>query len=808
MNAVFYQLFPKVTGLFLLVAVTGVATAESMPERVEFNRHIRPILSNNCFFCHGPDSKTQEADLRLDQRIHAIAEHHGAAAIVPGNPDASALIQRILSEDPNSQMPPPESNRSLTAHEKALLQAWVAQGAEYQAHWAYIPPEYSPPTSIDSDWVVNPIDAYVLDNLTRQGLTPAEPADRVTLIRRLSFDLIGLPPTPAEVADFLNDTRDNAYERLVDRLLASPHFGERLAIYWLDLVRYADTVGYHGDQVRGAAPYRDYVIAAFNDNMPFDQFTREQLAGDLLESPTQEQRIATAYNRLNMVTREGGAQDKDYLIRYAADRTRTTASVWLGSSLGCAQCHDHKFDPFTLKDFYRFSAFFADINEKGVQNEGGNEGPFPPYLRFPTEEQAQQLAAIEADRARVNTQLAALAEGTPAPSGEGESSPPDPDELKKELRKLTQAQFRLDQNTFHVVVTETMEPQVTRVLPRGNWMDESGEIVGPAVPEFLGGLWMNGDRPTRLDLAAWITDPKNPLTARTFVNRLWKLYFGTGISKVLDDLGSQGEWPTHPELLDHLALEFMESGWDIKHVVKHLVMSNTYRQSSMASPTLKERDPYNRLLARQSRFRLEAELVRDNALRVSGLLSTAMGGPSAKPYQPAGYYRELNFPTREYEPDTGENLYRRGVYTHWQRTFLHPSLIAFDAPTREECTAERPISNSPLQALVLLNDPSFVEAARTFAQRLLEEGGTTDDERIDFAYREALSRAPLTSERKIMQSLVDSNRARFADAPEDATAFVNVGDSPVPESFDTVQLAAWSAVTRALFNTHEMIYRY
>jgi hypothetical protein len=347
-----------------------------------------------------------------------------------------------------------------------------------------------------------------------------------------------------------------------------------------------------------------------------------------------------------------------------------------------------------------------------------------------------------------------------------------------------------------------------RIRARGNWMDESGEIVTPGIPAFLGDIQAGDGLPTRLDLANWLTAPDNPLTARVFVNRLWKLYFGTGLSKVLDDLGSQGEWPSHPELLDYLALEFMESGWDIKHVVKLMVMSSTYRQTSKADAALKSLDPYNRHLARQSRFRLEAELVRDNALKVSGLLSTDMGGPSAKPYQPAGYYRELNFPSREYQPDSGANLYRRGVYTHWQRTFLHPSMLAFDAPTREECTAERPISNSPLQALVLLNDPTFVEAARVFAQRILEEGGAAETERIEWAYQEALSRSPLDSERAIMHTLLNKHAAQFAAAPATANDLLSVGEESIPEAADPVQLAAWTSVARTLFNTHEMIYRY
>lgn len=811
---------------FMLAALVALAPLSSradepLPDHIEFNRHIRPILSDKCFLCHGPDRNMRKAGLRLDRRDEAMSNREGRHAIVAGDMNASEMIRRIVTEVPEDKMPPADSNRHVSPRELELLKRWIAQGAEYEPHWSYIKPKLAPvPALTRADWVRNPIDGYILADLEKAGLKPAPEASRETLVRRLYFDLLGLPPSPADVSAFLLDNSPDAYESLVERLLASPQFGERLAISWLDLVRYADTVGYHGDQVRGVAPYRDWVIQAFNDNMPFDQFTREQLAGDLLPNPTVGQRIATGYNRLNMVTREGGAQEKDYLVRYAADRTRTTASVWLGSSLGCAQCHDHKFDPFTTRDFYRFGAFFADIKEMGVQNEGGNEGPFPPYLLFPDEEQKNAHDAVLKRIDELKAAIAALpvtapaaasvapAPGSSAPAAEPASPAPTRADLEKQLKEAEKQKFSQEQTIYSSAITETMEPRVTRVLPRGNWMDESGEVVGPGVPEFLGGLWLNGARPTRLDLANWLTDRENPLTARVFMNRMWKMYFGTGISRVLDDLGSQGEWPKHPELLDYIAIEFMDSGWDIKHMVRLLVTSSTYRQSSMADAALKELDPANRLLARQSRFRLEAELVRDNALKVSGLLSLAMGGPAAKPYQPAGYYKELNFPTREYEQSTGQDLYRRGVYTHWQRTYLHPSLLAFDAPTREECTAERTISNSPQQALTLLNDPIFVEAARVFAQRILQEGGDTVSRRINWAWHEALSRAPLPEEERILSALYEKHRAQFAADPASATALIAVGQKPVPEGMDPVQLAAWTSVSRTILNTHEMIYRY
>ncbi|MBI2421646.1 MAG: PSD1 domain-containing protein [Candidatus Hydrogenedentes bacterium] len=786
----------------MLVLVGGAllspraASQEPLPERIEFNRHVRPILSNNCFLCHGPDKNARESGLRLDIREEALAERDGMHAIVPGDLAASEVVRRILSADPDEKMPPVDSERHLSEREIAVLTRWIEEGAAYEPHWAYVRPELADaPAVATPGWVRNPVDRYVLHDLEAAGLGPSPEADRVTLIRRLSFDLIGLPPTSAEVEAFVGDASPDAYERLVERLLASPHYGERMAIYWLDLVRYADTVGYHGDQVRGMAPYRDYVIQAFNENMPFDQFTREQLAGDLLEKPTVTQQVASGFNRLNMVTREGGAQAEDYLARYAADRVRTTATAWLGSSMGCAQCHDHKFDPFTIKDFYSFGAFFADIEEEGVQNNLGNEGLFPPFLTFPDDAQRESLRAYEEKLARLEGLIAL-------------HDVPSLDAVEQECRALKREKSQFELGLLTSAITVPAEPRMMRVLPRGNWMDDTGEVVTPAVPAFLGGMWQRGERPTRLDLAAWLTDRDNPLTARVFVNRLWKQYFGVGIARVLDDFGSQGEWPKHPELLDCLAVEFMERGWDVKHMVRLLVTSAAYRQTSVVDGTLKERDPENRMIARQSRFRLPAELVRDNALRVSGLIDLSLGGRSVFPYQPAGYYSLLNFPTRDYPEEHGRNLYRRGVYMHWQRTFLHPGLVAFDAPSREECTAERVVSNSPQQALTLLNDPIYVEAARCFAERILAEGGESADAKIAWAYREALSRQPEAREVEVMRGLYEEHYRQYLEDGAAAEAFIRIGEKPAPEGMAPAQLAAWSSVSRTLLNLHETIYRY
>lgn len=1003
--------------------------AEPSSDQLAFNRDIRPILSHNCFLCHGPDKNMRKSGLRLDVRDEAVAPRDGVYAIFPGDISQSELVRRITSTDPDVMMPPPASQRSLKPEDIATLTAWVEQGAAYQPHWAYIAavrPQL--PQVADAQWPANAIDNFVLARLEQKGLTPSPEADRATSVRRLSFDLIGLPPTSAEVDAFLNDSSDNAYENLVDRLLASPHFGERMAVDWLDQVRYADTNGFHSDEYRSVWPYRDYVINAFNANMPFDQFTIEQLAGDLLPGATTEQKVASAYNRLNQLTAEGGAQPGEYLAKYAADRVRTTASVWMGATMGCAECHDHKFDPYTARDFYSMEAFFADIEEVGVYGGGSL---WEPILRLPSPEQEQKLAQLDADLARleqllttptdetriaqggwetatlvdlrstannwttlhpaameatggivlsVDEQGVVLAGGEnpatgqytltfhtaqrnitgirlsaiahpsfngglsrasgnfilttfeveangapvpvasavadfeqenwpvagalddnpatgwevagherrgedhaavfrfaePVPGGEGtvitvrmkhesahaqhsvdcftlafttmaQPDLPVVDKLSPDLRLIldkpeterseeeahalakhylsvapefaderAQQAALMEERTdlinalpYTLVTQAREEPRTIRILPRGNWMDESGDVVEPRPPEFLPPLEVEGRRATRLDLAHWLVSPENPLTARVQVNRFWKLFFGTGLSKTLDDLGNQGEWPTHPGLIDWLAVEFRESGWNMKHTIKLIVMSNTYRQASLPRDEVDAVDPRNRLLARQSRFRLEAELVRDNALAVSDLLSEKMGGPSVYPYQPDGYWDNCNTFRGPliYTASEGKDQYRRGLYTIWKRSFLHPSMIAFDAPNREECVADRAVSNTPLQALVLLNDPSYIEAARVFAERILAEGGDTFESRLDFAFKHALSRVPRPEEAGHLRALCEKHVTEFSQSEEGTVAFVSTGQAPLPGNTNEAELAAWTSVARVIFNLHETITR-
>jgi hypothetical protein len=742
----FHRLFPA---LALTIASCVAGAGE-----VRFNRDIRPILSDKCFKCHGPDANHRKADLRLDTLEGALADLGDYAAVVPGAPGKSELIARITTGDEDDVMPPPDTGKTLSDDEKKLFRDWIAQGGEYEAHWAYIPPKRTPmPTVSARAWPSGAIDRFILARIESANLSPSPQADAATLARRLHFDLTGLPPSPRLAKRLASDTSPEAYARVVDELLASPRFGERLATYWLDLVRYADTVGYHGDQDHAITPYRDWVIKAFNDNLPFDQFTAEQLAGDLLPNATMNQKIASGYNRLLQTSHEGGVQKKEYLAKYSADRVRNVSNAWLGATMGCSECHDHKYDPFTQKDFYSLAAFFADVND---------DKTFSGTNTLPTKREPELQVVSPLDVAQA---------------------------------KLTRT-----------MVTGRIKPRTIRVLPRGNWMDDSGEIVEPAVPHFLPVL-KNVNRANRLHLAEWLTSADNPLTARVFVNRLWYLLFGSGLSSTLDDTGSQGEWPTHPGLLDWLAVEFVESGWDVKHIVRLIVTSSAYRQSSLVSPQLREHDPENRLFMRQGRFRLQAETIRDNALAVGGLLNDQMGGKVAKPYQPAGYYSPMNFPKRKYSADMNANQYRRGVYVHWQRQFLHPMLRAFDAPTREECTAQRPVSNTPLAALTLMNDPTFVEAAKGFALRILNEAGATDQQRLAWAWQTALGREPSGKELNVARAFLGETRKRYQADAKAADKLLAVGMLKLPVGMAKPETAAWTVLGQALLNLSETITR-
>ena len=832
---------------------------------VDFARDIRPLLSDNCFACHGPAAKQRKADLRLDTREGALVYIDGTSAVVPGKPSESELVRRVTTDDEDDLMPPPDSGKKLDATQKALLQRWIAEGAEYELHWSYKPvTRPMPPRVKNGSFILNDIDRFVLATLRTKGHEPAREADRRTLIRRLSFDLTGLPPTWEQVRAFIADSSPRAVGKLVDRLLASPHYGERMAIYWLDLVRYADTMGYHSDNEQTKPLYREYVIDAFNDNLPFDQFTREQLAGDQLPGSTRRQLIASGYNRLNMTTREGGSQPKEYIAIYLGDRVRNVSGVWMATTLGCTECHDHKFDPFTSRDFYSLGAFFSDLEETPV-------GP-QKYTPLPTTAQQAKVDKLKKQipvlEAVLNTQTPALDDAlarwesaqaeriASEPSAEADANGTEPavsdgkptadsaappkkigeilavplakrsDEQKKtlaahyrtfapelagarkELVDLKERIKRLEKAFPTSLVSVRLgKPRTVRILPRGNWQDESGPEVQPTVPARLK-LADTESRAKRSDLADWVVSKDNPLTARVMVNRLWALCFGRGLAMPLDDFGAQGTPPTHPELLDWLAADLMDHGWDIKRTMKLLVTSGAYRQSSIADAKTLAADPLNKWLARQGRWRLDAEMVRDNALAVSGLLAKPIGGASVKPYQPVGYWKHLNFPKRKWAPDSGVSQYRRGLYTFWCRTFLHPSMLAFDAPTREGCVAERTRSNTPQQALVLLNDPTYVEASRVFAERILQHGGDTDGERLAWAFERALSREPSAGERDILLRLAGERASHFAANAGAAKAAAAAGEWPAATALKPERVAAWAAVSRAILNLYETTSRF
>lgn len=995
----------------LLGAPAGAASASSL----QFNRDIRPLLSDRCYACHGPDAGNRQAGLRLDMEASAKAAlKNGHLPIAPGDPANSEIYKRIVSDSPTRRMPPAyKGHDKLTALEIGRIEQWIKEGAPWQSHWSYSPPVRPVPPSAG-----HPIDAFVRARLTQEGLSPAPRADRATLLRRVSLDLTGLPPTPAETQAFLQDASPHAYERVVDRLLASPRSAERLAYRWMEAARYADTNGYQMDGQREMWRWRDWVIDAFRRNMPFDQFTIEQIAGDLLPHATREQRLATGFHRNHRTNAEGGIVPEEFRVEYVADRVETTSAVWLGMTLGCARCHDHKYDPLRQKDFYRMFAFFNNVPEKGLVYHWGNE---EPLMEAPTPAQQITLDALEArvrqtqaEYARLRPQLAPaqrrwertaalqtpsdwsvtaglrFRQKQPAHFDGQLSFTPQPEQIKLDylspftfsarirpeaatgailskteeyaegqghalylmdgrlrlhiifrwtdigmrveseekmtlnewqhvavtydgsryargvrmyrngqplkirvlfdelnwpmnvkepirlgsggglqfqgsiedariydravapeeaaslaaiapVRELAakdprqrsaaeEAKLRLcfwetgaprplraaqqaarhaeqERQAFHkklptvMVMSELPQPRPTYVLKRGAY-DAPGEQVAPGVPAVLPQLPESWPQ-NRLGLARWLIDRRNPLTARVVVNRYWAMLFGTGLVKTGEDFGSQGEWPLYPELLDWLAVEWMDAGWDVRHLLKTIVLSETYQQSSQLTPVLRQRDPENRLLARGARFRLAPEMVRDQALFVSGLLVEKQGGPSVKPYQPEGLWQELAG-GQGYVPDRGEGLYRRSLYTYWKRTAAPPSMVNFDSPTRETCTARETRTNTPLQALTLMNDVAYVEAARKFAERMLQ-AEATPEARLRWAYEQALTRPPRPRETKAVLALLHQFQQRYAADPAAAQALLQQGESRAAATLPSAELAAYTMAASLIFNLDEMV---
>lgn len=990
--------------LTILSVLLLVATAVQAQGLVSFSREIRPILSDNCFSCHGPDEKQRKAGLRLDVRDEALkAAKSGAFAIVPGEVKKSALLKRINSADPGEAMPPPKAHKVLTSAQKLKLRQWIAQGAKYEEHWSFV--AFAPvklPAVRRRDWPRNPLDHFVLSRMESAALAPSTEAAKEVLIRRVTLDLTGLPPTLAEVDAFVADTSAQGFEKVVDRLLKSPRYGERMAIDWLDAARYADSNGYQVDRDRELWPWRDWVIRAFNDNKPFDQFTIEQLAGDLLPNATLEQKVATGFHRNHMLNEEGGIIAEEFLAEYTADRVETTAAVWLGQTFNCCRCHDHKFDPFTQRDFYSLKAFFHNVPERGV---GIYANPIrqnaPPFVKLPSPATEAKLAALNGKLKLVNDQLTALTnrsvggieewsqrvdravvkwEPVHMLAASGGDQPPvidatattlevGPQETRPNTLKLTArlpagritalriecgttassasfqwselkvaqhklratawgdslatteiekvldndrktrtvlslkperpvhavfefepalaadasrevhieigvdnaggpsrwrlfvteaepevltpaaveavakkgpasrsaaenkqlAAFRISQQPEHrtlndelgtlkkqvvaaeneiptsLVMEEQKEPRPTFILMRGAY-DKPGTAVTAATPSVLPALAPELPH-NRLGLARWLVSPQNPLTARVTVNRFWQQVFGTGLVKTSEDFGSQGALPSHPELLDWMAQEFIRSGWDVKQLMRLMVTSATYRQGSRHTPALRERDPENRLLARGPRHRLMGEFIRDQALSASGLLLDQLGGPSVKPYHPPGLYEQITAGNgyNTYVPGKGDELRRRSLYTYWKRSVPHPAMLLFDAPFRESCTLRRPRTNTPLQALNLMNDPTYVEAARFLAQRMMREGGGTEDSRLTMGFRLLLTRPPSPAELKVLRAAYERARSDFAKDTEAAKSLLAVGSAEFDAKLNLTELAAYTTVASTMLNLDEAV---
>ena len=864
-------------GLVLPTFLTWASATDS----VAFNRDVLPILSDACFRCHGPDPATREAKLRLDQREGLFRTRNDITVVAPGKPEESELFLRITSTDPDEAMPPRDSNRQLKPAEIDVLKKWIAAGAPWGTHWAFTAPRRPGVPRVANAAaaarVRNPIDSFVFARLEQEKLLPSPPTDRAALLRRVSFDLTGLPPTPAEVDAFVADRSPGAYERVVDRLLASPGYGERWAWDWLDVARYADTNGFQGDPERTMWPWRDWVVNALNANMPYDQFTIEQLAGDLLPNATTEQKLASGFHRNNMFNGEGGRIPEETRVENVFDRVETTATVWLGSTFTCARCHDHKYDPITQKDYFAMYDIFNQMSETG-RNQG--RGQIPPVMDMSTEEEKKAQKNALARHAAVAEEVVAFElKKFPRPEGKPLSESPeamtlpgnlpvtlaktepknrgvdalleaiphfkehDPAyaELLEKLLKAVRVRDNANARITRVMIMDTIEtPRETFILNKGSYESKTDVRVHGAIPglfqkpanavgrasdpirtadeKVMGRLSERTPHATegrvgepdhevsprwnRLDLARWLVSKENPLVGRVTVNRAWQAFFGTGLVKTAEDFGVQSEPPSHAELLDWLATEFVDGGWNMKALHRLIVTSATYQQSSRVTPPLHERDPENRLLARGPRHRLASWMLRDQALAAAGLLVEKTGGPAVKPYQPAGIWEEATFGKKTYQQDHGEALYRKSLYVFWRR-IVGPTTF-FDAGARQVCTVKVARTNTPLHALVTLNDTAYVEAARVMAQGV-QVAADTDPARLDYAFRVLTARLPSAKERTLLLARLEKLRGQFAAAPAEAMELASTGEAPRPESLPPVEHAAWTALCSLLMNLDEVL---
>jgi hypothetical protein len=763
-----------------------------LPNEVSYNLHIRPILSENCFACHGPDANKREAGLRLDlpeEAFKALEESPGSFALVPKSPLKSHAYLRLIATDESEQMPPPSSNLKLSEREIGLIEKWIKQGATYQPHWAFTPPvKKELPRIKVKNWPQNPIDTYLLAAQEERGLSPNPPADKEQLLRRVTLDLTGLPPTLEEMELFLSNSAEDAYEQVVNSLFASKAYGEKMAVHWMDISRYADSHGYQDDYYRTQWPWRDWVIHAFNQNMPYDQFVTWQLAGDLLPSPTKEQILATGFNRNHKITEESGAIDEEYRVSYVVDRTNTLGKALIGVTLECAQCHDHKYDPISQKEYFQMYAFFNNVAEVGMEESSPGFSRKSPAKHPMMEITDEDVDGILSFLNRPDSAALSIALIGDVKNGANYHA------LLSETGKL---------RVSVMADLDTVRPSF--VLLRGDY-ETYGEEVSPGTPERI--LPFNNNYPkNRLGLAQWLFDPGNPLTARVFVNRIWQQIFGSGLVSTPGDFGMQGALPTHPELLDWLAVDFMENGWDIQHLLRQIVLSNTYRQSSQVNTTHLKKDPDNIYLARFPRNRLPAEHIRDIVLSSSGLLVPTIGGPSVKPYQPPGLW-ELATSGRgnlaSYKQDSLDALYRRGLYSFIKRTVPPPSMILFDASNRDECEVERESTNTPLQALLMMNDPAVLEASRVLAASLLKHTESSES-MIQEGFRRIVGRKANPSELMLLVEFQEELLVEFKSNPDNARQLLQVGDSPIPTDLPVPELAAMMQVIHTIYNMEETI---
>lgn len=746
---------------------TTDVTGAVLPEVVDYNFHIRPIFSDRCFKCHGPDGNQRKADLRLDTEEGLFAllkDSKSEYVIVPGDAEHSELYLRLSTTDTSQVMPPVNSNLALREFEVRLIRKWIDQGAKYERHWAFVKPKQRTVPETGADWPRNEIDNFVLSKMNAHGLEPNDAADKARLLKRVSFDLTGLPPTVEQQQRFLTDESEDAYEKIIDELLANKHYGERMAVPWLDAARYADSHGYQDDGLRTMWPWRDWVIHAFNENYPFDKFALWQLAGDLLPNPTKEMQLATGFNRNHKITQEGGVIDEEYRTEYVTDRTNTFAKTFLALTFECAKCHDHKYDPISQKEYFSTFAFFNQVPEKGLLGD-------------------IQLASL-ADPPRIQITN---------------------EDIKGILNFINKKQ---EEPVPVMVMKDSSVIRPTYVLTRGMY-DAHGEEVTFDVPKAIYPFDVTVYEKNRLGLARWLTSKDNPLTARVFVNRIWQELFGRGIVKTSGDFGMQGELPTHPELLDWLALDFMDHAWDVKRLVKQIVMSSTYRQSAEASKKKLEKDPENIFLSRAPRMRLSAELIKDHVLASSGLLMDEIGGPSVKPYQPKGIWESATSGRgvlARYVQDHNEDLYRRGMYNFIKRTVPPPNMLMFDASNRDQCEVKRMRTNTPLQALVMLNDPMVLEASRVLAERLMLEQ-TTADEKVLKAFQLIICRKPTEKEYAVLKNYYTEEHSRFSAHADQAKAFIEAGEYKHEQVSDVASLAALMQLVHTVYNMDEAITR-